>query len=330
MPPSRPFHSALPRPTAAGHRHQPGDRGWQPKTPALAGVPGHTRSRRDGTAWSGPKQTSRRRDPKAAGGCAAEAPALRRRRRRGDRSRGGGGGQPAPHLFSFAPFRTSLVDLTQEYSAMSGYGKRGRTRAAPPRLPDGSPGATSFAGPRSVICWACAHGPPAGWVGAAPARALWAASPATRSERRSLISRRGLWTQNLRGKVKRDKFKATFKSMSPCTFPFWVWLCSSGCCSALQDCGPLARKNEEPTASSRHVVGTCSCVYLKAYLMDTEQSPSTCALCQGQQALPEWLSGGARRGPGTRPCWCSGESFEGSPWRQVGEAKLVSQASAPN
>lgn len=38
--------------------------------------------------------------------------------------------QPPPHLFSFAPLRTSLVDLTQEYSAMSGYGERGRTHAA--------------------------------------------------------------------------------------------------------------------------------------------------------------------------------------------------------
>lgn len=161
VPASRPFHSALshgraPEPHRSGSLTPAGRKGLTTENPcprrraqAYSQPEG-----RDGTAWPGPKQTSRRRDPKAAGrgGRAAEAPALRRRRRRGDRGRGGGGGQPAPHLFSFAPFRTSLVDLTQEYSAMSGYGKRGRTHAAPPRRPDGSPGATSFAGPRSVIC----------------------------------------------------------------------------------------------------------------------------------------------------------------------------------
>lgn len=39
-------------------------------------------------------------------------------------TRDGGGEQFAPHLFSFAPLRTSLVDLTQEYSAMPDYGKQ--------------------------------------------------------------------------------------------------------------------------------------------------------------------------------------------------------------
>lgn len=56
--------------------------------------------------------------------------------------------------------------------------------------------------------------------GCASARALRPASRATRPDRRSLVSRRGPCTQNLRGKVKRDKFKTTFKSMSPRTFPF--------------------------------------------------------------------------------------------------------------
>lgn len=102
---------------------------------------------------------------------------------------------PTPHLFSFAPLRTSLVDLTQEYSAMSGYGKYRRThryallrkpRSDKPFLP---PASCCFPRMRTL--------PLCGTVARSAAR-----------------------THIFEGESK-EKFKFTFKSVSPDTSPFY-------------------------------------------------------------------------------------------------------------
>lgn len=230
MPASRPFHSALshgraPEPHRSGSLTPAGRKGLTTENPcprrraqAYSQPEG-----RDGTAWPGPKQTSRRRDPKAAGrggegsrGAGPKAPPQTGRPGQGRWRRAA---RSSPFLLR--PFQDELGGFNAGVLRHVGLRQtRKDTRgSAPP--PGRKPWSDKLRRPSFRYLLSMRPRPACGVCrGCASARALRPASRATRPDRRSLVSRRGPCTQNLRGKVKRDKFKTTFKSMSPRTFPF--------------------------------------------------------------------------------------------------------------